>query len=232
MSKYYNNYKKETAFTLAEILITLGIIGIVAAITIPTLISKYRKYIAETRLKVFYSTFNQGIKLAEADFGDKMQWDVFKDGTAEDGELNSYKWFMKYLAPYIKTVKITKTNEGQTALYLPNGSAVQFAAGLIEFYPEAETFNKCKFSKTKTCRNAVDNFAFMYAPTKVGYIGHYKQGVEPYTWNWNGEKSDLYTGHGYSSTYGCNKDSTIAFYCTKLIQMNGWKIPDDYPFKF
>lgn len=31
---------KKTAFTLAEVLITLGIIGIVAAMTIPTLIQK------------------------------------------------------------------------------------------------------------------------------------------------------------------------------------------------
>ena len=35
--------KKILAFTLAEVLITLGIIGIVAAMTIPTLMSKYRK---------------------------------------------------------------------------------------------------------------------------------------------------------------------------------------------
>lgn len=31
------------AFTLAEVLITLGIIGIVAAITIPNLIANYQK---------------------------------------------------------------------------------------------------------------------------------------------------------------------------------------------
>ena len=31
------------AFTLAEVLITLGIIGVVAAITIPGLIAKYQK---------------------------------------------------------------------------------------------------------------------------------------------------------------------------------------------
>ena len=35
--------KKKTAFTLAEVLITLGIIGIVAAMTLPTLIASYNK---------------------------------------------------------------------------------------------------------------------------------------------------------------------------------------------
>lgn len=34
---------KKLAFTLAEVLITLGIIGIVAALSIPTLISAYQK---------------------------------------------------------------------------------------------------------------------------------------------------------------------------------------------
>ena len=34
---------KKRAFTLAEVLITLGIIGIVAALTMPTLIGNYQK---------------------------------------------------------------------------------------------------------------------------------------------------------------------------------------------
>lgn len=34
---------KNRAFTLAEVLITLGIIGIIAALTIPNIIAGYRK---------------------------------------------------------------------------------------------------------------------------------------------------------------------------------------------
>lgn len=37
------NFNK--AFTLAEVLITLGIIGIVAAMTLPTVLSKYREQV-------------------------------------------------------------------------------------------------------------------------------------------------------------------------------------------
>ena len=40
--------KKKAAFTLAEVLITLGIIGIVAAMTMPMLIAKYQKLVVET----------------------------------------------------------------------------------------------------------------------------------------------------------------------------------------
>ena len=44
-------YKK--AFTLAEVLITLGIIGVVAAITIPGLITKYQKLVTVVKLKKY-----------------------------------------------------------------------------------------------------------------------------------------------------------------------------------
>ena len=50
---------KRQGFTLAEVLITLGIIGIVAAMTIPGLITKYQKQVAATQLKKIFSTLNQ-----------------------------------------------------------------------------------------------------------------------------------------------------------------------------
>lgn len=38
-------------FTMAEVLITLGIIGIVAAMTFPAMIQGYRKAVVETELR-------------------------------------------------------------------------------------------------------------------------------------------------------------------------------------
>ncbi len=37
------------AFTLAEVLITLGIVGVVAAITMPTLIANHRKKVLKSQ---------------------------------------------------------------------------------------------------------------------------------------------------------------------------------------
>ena len=51
--------KSRFGFTLAEVLITLGIIGVVAAMTIPTLMSTFAKQRTETQLKAFYSRINQ-----------------------------------------------------------------------------------------------------------------------------------------------------------------------------
>ena len=54
------------AFTLAEVLITLGIIGVVAAITIPTLMANYQKAQYVTALKKAYSQINQVlVKIAD-----------------------------------------------------------------------------------------------------------------------------------------------------------------------
>ena len=50
----YTGYKK-TGYTLAEVLITIGIIGTVAAMTIPSLMMSYQKRVWESKLKKIYS---------------------------------------------------------------------------------------------------------------------------------------------------------------------------------
>ncbi|MEI3271534.1 MAG: type II secretion system protein [Candidatus Gastranaerophilaceae bacterium] len=88
--------KKKAAFTLAEVLITLGIIGIVAAMTIPTLISKNQKRVIEAKLKEDYSIIQQVIKSNEGD-------DVDMSMLLKDEDTNSQKqWFETYFAPYMK----------------------------------------------------------------------------------------------------------------------------------
>lgn len=63
------------AFTLAEILITLGIVGIVAAMTLPSLIQDYQISANINRLKNTYSILSQAVKASEADNGFVYEWD-------------------------------------------------------------------------------------------------------------------------------------------------------------
>ena len=56
-------------FTLAEILVTLGIIGLVAAMTIPQLITNMTTREMESRFKIAYSRLNQMSKSYEAESG-------------------------------------------------------------------------------------------------------------------------------------------------------------------
>lgn len=81
-----NKFKKIKGFTLAEVLITLGIIGIVAEITIPTLYSNFVKqqYVtlsqkAYSQSAQFFKTYmaQQGINdLSSTDLGDRNNLDI------------------------------------------------------------------------------------------------------------------------------------------------------------
>ena len=55
------------AFTLAEILITLGVIGVVAAITLSIIINKTQKFVLKQQFKRTYSIVSQAMEKARAD---------------------------------------------------------------------------------------------------------------------------------------------------------------------
>ena len=60
---------KKIGFTLAEVLITIGIIGIVAAMTLPTLINDAKNRELQTQLRKTYSELNQMSQLFYNDYG-------------------------------------------------------------------------------------------------------------------------------------------------------------------
>ena len=78
-SKQMTNTHKKLAFTVAEVLITLGIIGVVAAMTIPTLISKYHEKQTYTRLKETYSIIAQALRSVEEEYGTPDDWNLSQE---------------------------------------------------------------------------------------------------------------------------------------------------------
>lgn len=64
------HYKNKIGFTLAEVLITLGIIGVVAAMTMPSLISHYRHKALETQFKKAYSVLGQISAMVISEYGE------------------------------------------------------------------------------------------------------------------------------------------------------------------
>ena len=96
--------KKRSAFTLAEVLITLGIIGIVSEMTLPTLIGKINQVKTEAILKEDYAILQQAIKLAE-----------FQDASVDslvDSTEGIKVWFDMFLLPNIKTVAVCYNTKG------------------------------------------------------------------------------------------------------------------------
>ena len=61
-------------FTLAEVLVTLGIIGVVAAMTMPSLIANHKEKETVARLKKFYSSISQSYLLAKEEYGTPDYW--------------------------------------------------------------------------------------------------------------------------------------------------------------
>ena len=63
------NAFKKCAFTLAEVLITLGIIGVVAAMTIPTLMANVKAHQYSAKFKKTVSTLSNAAKMSQAQYG-------------------------------------------------------------------------------------------------------------------------------------------------------------------
>lgn len=61
----YTNYFKIRAFTLAEVLITLMVIGVLAVITIPSILQSWEERANVTQLRKTYSIMQQAFKLSE-----------------------------------------------------------------------------------------------------------------------------------------------------------------------
>lgn len=86
------NFNKISAFTLAEVLITLGIIGVVAALTIPALFSNSDDRAFDAGFKKAYSLLSQMTSAAKNDNGGTLIG-AFSDAQTS---LDLYKTKLKY----------------------------------------------------------------------------------------------------------------------------------------
>ncbi len=100
---------------MAEVLITIGIIGIVAAMTLPGVIEGYQKAETINRLKKAYSVMAQAIELSEVHNESVKYWN-FNQSNAD--------FFNQYLKPH--SAKINETTYGKISDKVqytrPNGS--------------------------------------------------------------------------------------------------------------
>ena len=205
-------------------MITLGIIGVVAAMTIPALMTNIQKHQTVTRLKQSYALLIQAVKLSEAENGDIDGWNY---------QLGEPEFFNTYLLPYLK---IAHTCDSEHNICFPNrlltlnggewgigtdreqGSGVMLMTGASLFFDNTgdydidingssgpNVYGKDTFRIT-IC--AAPHFSYR-CPSKVAF--HYFD--EPI-------RESLFDS--------CSKDSD-GFACGELIRRDGWKISKDYP---
>lgn len=140
--------KKRFGFTLAEVLITLSIIGVIAAMTVPTLMSSTSEQEYKTGLKKAISTINQAITMQYALEGTTMEDYYFsskvtndRSATGGSGTMASPVFdttegivgavFMQRMQVVDATTKrVTDSRTGavgsNAAIYLPDGMAIEF----------------------------------------------------------------------------------------------------------
>ncbi len=130
----FKRFKNRSGFTLAEILITLGIIGVVAAMTIPTLMKNSQERECVSGLLKFNSTLQQAVQMwkVETCGGDDAYNCLLSQGLA-DGDKTNFDQIKKYL-------KVIKNRASDGASWLPNDT--------LDYYGNSNSVSYGKVSKT------------------------------------------------------------------------------------
>ena len=232
---------RRKAFTIAEILITLGIIGVVAAMTMPSLIAHHQKTQMLTQLKRTYNVISNAVRMAGAEHGDVEEWVLDPANNIQ----SSSEFANKYLIPYLQVIKncgtdttgacsytltglngndITSNLNGFSRFILNDGTLVFINT---EVNDATATFPKLVHvmvdinGQKKPNKSGRDYFEFavaldttqdMYRPTGRLNASGQSQTLE------------VITGNGGSA---CSKNGNGAF-CSALIIKNGWKLPENY----
>ncbi len=214
-------------FTLAEVLITLAVLGVVAAMTVAVVIPNMKKARLEVQLRSFHSKINQALRASYVRNGYEPELPRSDYSYAQNVE-----WLETYLIPFMRVDSIEKCKDPSP--YRKNAACVRLINGeLFEFvvdYNGADMFyfprgEWADIEKDKHASQKV--FALQFAKrVRENDDSEIRSNnfIEPYCYKWNGNIKDLYN----NSNYGCKKGKK-KFFCAKIIEQNGWQIPLDYP---
>ena len=236
---------RKHAFTLAEVLITLGIIGVVAAMTLPTLIQKHQKKVTVTKLKKAYTTLAQVIQKSYADNGSALDYlPAGQEITADVTE----NFFNTYYLPYFKSPSVIlglnidfkngcdkRNYKSLNAICYGTAIYTNYSAGRI-FFSANDGMTYFVVSKT---RETLDNqtkylydsnhlvFVDINGFTKPNQLG---KDIFLFTIDWS---NNIIRPYGYNMditqiNQNCSKTGGGSYCAAKIIN-DGWEIKDDYP---
>lgn len=215
-------------FTLAEVLITIGIIGIVAAMTIPTLINFYQNKIITIKLKQTYSILTQALSLAKGESGEPHCWD--------------YANFTKlYLKPYLKVLDDSDITDGGSVIHIYCRDGVTLCDGYGGFLSSDKILlnngvligvNRLDNGVTiivdidgKLSKNIYgkDVFMFSFDPD---------HGLEPYGLGMvaGGGIQDKNILYNYLLNREYRSCLQKGIFCAAIIMLDGWEISPNYKF--
>ena len=226
-----NDMGKKVAFTLAEVLITLGIIGVVAAMTLPTLIANYEKKVTATKAKKAYSELLNAIKMSEAHNGEMKEWTYPESGSIEI----TRSFVNEYIKPYFNGLKECSVGNDDSCggpvsytgvnYILPNGTGLSMVIHPVgKFYVTVDTNGK---GQPNTLGHDLFNFS----------ANNTNKNLLPYGWKENLTKEEIVYGYmddfgtfiSCKKTKGDNENELHRHGCTALLMLNNWEIDKDYP---
>ena len=237
----------KAAFTLAEVLITLGIIGIVAALTIPAIITNYQKKATVVHLHKVYAQLKNMVKLSELDNGSMDGWD-FPNGDHK----KEREYLERYYLPYLPGASIT-TYEKLRPLIKTSFQGLN-AAQLGQIYSNPMILKNGEILSIFTAVNS-GGYIWLFmdlngvsGPNRVGRDIFVFQARDVYNdrtelnfWGSRATSREELMGHSLSeddggvnrSYYACSKENKYGYYarwyCGALIKIDGWEIRNDYP---
>ena len=219
--------KRFNAYTLAEVLIALGVIGVVAAMTMPAIIKHYQKQVTVTRLKKAYSELYQAVNMSVNENTEVENWDY---------SLTGEQFFLKYLKPYLKAEQIENGNTYCNTYLLSNGTTLKINLVIppgVQIYLDINGAQKPNvFGRDKFIyyifgqKKNYYNFGFGYVAQNIPVGGLYPDG---YGYSRDTLKTNSWRGCNRRNDKEANASgASQAGYCTALIMLDGWKIEDDY----
>ena len=228
--------RPQKAFTLAETLITLGIIGIVAAMTLPVIIGKWQKMVTVNKLKAAYSLLSQGIEQAEADYGPVKYW-TFR---------NKQEFTDKYIRPYFNVLKTYDSGELPAGFHhyclngnicdsygsFSNAQKLILKNGIMLSTDIDTTTNNYVWLTITVDLNGLKDFSTYGKDTFIFSLDPTDEKLLPYGL---GRVTGEFTGTNRDKSrnalmYSDNRSCTKAgLFCGAVIFLDNWEIKDDYP---
>ena len=205
------------AFTLAEVLITLGIIGVVAAMTMPSLMQNYKRQQATARIKKFVSVINQALISAENDLGAREDWVI---GEMDNSD-SAYNFLNTYIKPYIKSADVEKRT-----LFGRNMATLRFVDGSQMSVKIGACYDIWYDINGEKGPNEKGRDIFVFILCKNGGCNFNSNQVRGFYCAPTGEQ---FPTHGQLIDNCKNYRTDGGNYCTILLEQNGYEFPKDYP---
>lgn len=171
---------KHLAFTLAEVIITLGVIGIVSALTIPNITTKFREKEVVSKLKKVYTTLSQALQQEIAEQGQTVDHWPLEYGDSKNGSAFLLEHYFKKHFTILNDCKKPNTCIGSKKYKYLNGIEhiayneqnsyrhIILSDGTQIVFHISPRFNQCNDIRNECANIFIDTNGYFKGPNQFG----------------------------------------------------------------